>query len=207
MLTGKRPFEPNSAVNMFTLQQQGVQISPGKLRPELPPKVDELLLAALEFDAAKRPQNVRQFGLELANLLRDGPVKGVGHGAPVGGESSVARHENHIAPTVYSVPNESIVERRIEYPEFEQLTQARTKPSKRPLLWALLAMLILAAIAVPAGIVIWNANRTPANENSSADAETGTAKTEAKLSYFLMVQKMRDGKPFEAPFQSSGQET
>ncbi len=65
-----------------------------------------------------------------------------------------------------------------------------------------------------AGVGGWLAVRQSA-ESSSKKIET--TKTEAvmppappknlrNLSYFLTVQKMRDGKPFQDPFQSSGQE-
>jgi hypothetical protein len=79
-------------------------------------------------------------------------------------------------------------------------------------LWIGLAFLVVAALAVPAVIAYRNSGgkaddaaandvRTqPVTENSSA------AGSERQVSYYLNVQKMRDGKPFEEPFKSSGRE-
>jgi hypothetical protein len=71
---------------------------------------------------------------------------------------------------------------------------------------------IVAVVAVPAGYFLvkglrsaGNSNLGP-NTNQDVIAEPADQGTERELSYFLRVQKMRDGKPFEAPFKSSGRD-
>jgi hypothetical protein len=188
-----------------------VQTAPSQLRPELSPTVDRLLLSALEFDTAKRPASVQQFGLEIAKLLRAAPAVEVGRRALNGLEVPVARPESPIPPTVVSTPIQPIAGQRIEYHEGEELTRPRQVKSKKSGLWLLLAVPILGVLALIAGIAIlyvqpWSGkNKQDTGPNVNAGNET--SKTEAKLSYYLLVQKMRDGKPFQEPFQSSGHET
>src|SRR5262249_22584568 len=123
----------------------------------------------------------------------------------------------NLAPTVYSFPKEISPERFSAHPEIEQLTQPRRKTSKKHLLWPLVAIFVLAAIALPAGIAVWTlgyrvaenrrADSSPNSPaNSIANSEKENSIKEEKLSYFLLVQKMRNGKPFEEPFKSSGRE-
>jgi hypothetical protein len=85
------------------------------------------------------------------------------------------------------------------------------KRSKAPL-WIGLAFLVLAALAIPAAIAYRNSG-TKAGDPATNETKTQAAGensiatgTERQVSYFLNVQKMRDGKPFEAPFKSSGRE-
>jgi len=78
------------------------------------------------------------------------------------------------------------------------------------LIWSLLGVLILAAISIPIGMAVWkNAGKdSTANTSDSNTVEktNGNIQPQKELTYFLKVQKMRDGKPFETPFKSSGQE-
>lgn len=81
--------------------------------------------------------------------------------------------------------------------------------------WTTAGLLILAAILIPIGLVIWlkpnknlQANAISSNTIKPANANIQPIKTPTpqELTYFLMVQKMRGKKTFEEPFKSSGQE-
>ena len=73
MLTGQRPFQPDSPAQLYLLQQQGVQTKPVELCPNLPMAAQECILQALSFDAAKRPARARDFGEQLARALTASP--------------------------------------------------------------------------------------------------------------------------------------
>jgi hypothetical protein len=80
---------------------------------------------------------------------------------------------------------------------------------RRKLIW-LLGALITAGII---GIFVWQALRPravdPPAQNMAAQnmaAQSTAALPERNLSYFLAVQKYRDGKPYQTEFQSSGRE-
>lgn len=75
MVTGRRPFQPDAPNTVAALQQLiGMQqnedvIPPGRLRPSLAEPAQQLILKALAFDAARRPQDARVFAEALAAAL------------------------------------------------------------------------------------------------------------------------------------------
>lgn len=71
MLTGRRPFRPDSPYHLMELQREGVKVKPRELRPDLPERAQELILKALSFDQAERPARARTFGDELSRALLD----------------------------------------------------------------------------------------------------------------------------------------
>ncbi|HEX8847212.1 MAG TPA: serine/threonine-protein kinase [Pyrinomonadaceae bacterium] len=72
MLAGRRPFNPETPYQLAEMQREGVKVSPKALRPAIPAKADELILKALSYSPAARPQRARDFGDELARALTEG---------------------------------------------------------------------------------------------------------------------------------------
>ncbi|MGH9846276.1 MAG: adenylate/guanylate cyclase domain-containing protein [Blastocatellia bacterium] len=76
--------------------------------------------------------------------------------------------------------------------------------ARRKLIWLAGALITAGIISIP----VWQALR-PRSVNSpvqNAAAQSAAALPERNLSYFLTVQKYRDGKPYQTEFQSSGRE-
>jgi hypothetical protein len=71
MLTGDRPFKPDSPYQLLDLQRGGVRIKPRVLRPDLPLAADTAILRALAFDEWERFTRVKDFGDLLADALID----------------------------------------------------------------------------------------------------------------------------------------
>lgn len=69
MLTGQRPFLPESVFELYEMQRRGVESKPRDLRPELPVAAENYLVKALSFDPSLRPPTVREFGLQMVRLL------------------------------------------------------------------------------------------------------------------------------------------
>lgn len=69
MLTGRRPFNPASPVQLYELQRAGVKVRPIDLRPGLPEAAQDVILKALSFDAKDRHSRARDFGEELARAM------------------------------------------------------------------------------------------------------------------------------------------
>lgn len=226
MLTGELPFNPQNHVGMFLMQEEGVKVLPGELRKDLPAEAEQILLSALEFEAEKRPQNARAFGRSLAKILResvdyktnrDGQIPLIGKTAPA----------NFIGANPFAnLPTEPLIKKEeLNHSVINTQTTERRKKSSNWLLWLALALLLLAAISLPVGVAVWKgfggatenadtAEKLNVNSPQKTD-ENSAKKTNApiaenmpsrNLTYFLNVQKMRDKKPFEEPFKSSGQE-
>ena len=139
MLTGRRPFNPESPWQLPELQRAGVPVRPRDLRAQLSPKAQRIIMRALSFEPKARCKTAGEFSDKLAQALR----------------------EDH-PPS----------------PPFPKLA-------------GLIGSLVLLPL-LTFGIY-----------------KICTRRVEAVRSfqYSLTVQKMLDGKEYQAPFQSNGQET
>ena len=59
MVTGRRPFNPESPFELLEMQRAGVRVQPIDLRPSLPTRAQHLIMKALSFDPDERQRSVR----------------------------------------------------------------------------------------------------------------------------------------------------
>ena len=171
MLTGRRPFNPETQFQLDGIQREGVKIKPKDLRPGLPEAAETVLLKALAYHPAQRYPTARVFADALADALVESGLVG-------GNANSMAETIHRTATAVAPAP----------------------KRSRRMLLAVPAGFLILAVILGVAMLSRPNGINSPATP-SVAIAETISVR---KLDYSLSVQKMRKGKPFEQPYQTTG---
>lgn len=69
MLTGRRPYNPESLFQLLDMLRSGVRVKPRDLRPSLPEAVDALMLSALAYDPAARPAGAGDLGRQLHDAL------------------------------------------------------------------------------------------------------------------------------------------
>jgi serine/threonine protein kinase len=69
MITGRKPFNPDSIYQLLDMQRAGVRVKPADLRPSLPEDAQETILKALCFDPKDRFQRAQDFGDRLAQAL------------------------------------------------------------------------------------------------------------------------------------------
>jgi len=69
LVTGRRPFNPDSVYQLLELQREGVKIAPCDLRPSLPEAAQQAILRALSFDPSARQASARAFSDELLDGL------------------------------------------------------------------------------------------------------------------------------------------
>ncbi|MCI0488028.1 MAG: AAA-like domain-containing protein [Blastocatellia bacterium] len=69
MVTGRRPFNPESPFQLLELEREGVKIKPREVRPDLPESAQGAILKALAFDTEDRFAKARDFGDTLAEAL------------------------------------------------------------------------------------------------------------------------------------------
>jgi serine/threonine protein kinase len=92
------------------------------------------------------------------------------------------------------------------------LTETRIKSASAKSVKWLAASVVLAIIAISTILfLVLFKSKSPAisdnlNANSTPMPGPNSSGEEVSLRYYLTVQKMRDGQPYESPFQSSGQE-
>jgi serine/threonine protein kinase len=164
------------------------------------PKVSEQLTAVLPPGASQMP--VQSHLNDKAALMRQPDLMP---------EQFSEEEENlksePIVRLAFQIENEPKAENDTSLPPIENLFDERKinqpKPKSRiPLYLGLLAMSLI--LGVFAGWLVW---RSLAEKPKPVVAEsTPSAKQTRNLTYSLLVQKMRDGKKFQEPFESSGQE-
>jgi serine/threonine protein kinase len=184
LVTGRRPFNPESIAHLSDMQRQGVRVKPTDLRPRLPAEAEKIILKALSYEPADRYKNAQEFGDALASALLN-EAETLNQPA-----SGAELPPTIIDLTLRNAPGPTPVQ--------EQKEVQRSKA------WLKNWLLPLAAIVLVAGVVIGVLflHSLVTNQESERPVQSSTR----SLTYFLTVQKMRDGKPYQEPFQSSGQE-
>lgn len=69
MLTGNKPFNPETGFQLLEMQRAGVRVRPKDLRPAIPEQAQEVILKALSFAPVDRYQDAAEFGDALSNAL------------------------------------------------------------------------------------------------------------------------------------------
>lgn len=183
MLTGIRPFNPETAFQLDGMQQQGPQVPPRAIRPGIPEAAQRFILKALTYNPSDRPQKIGAFCEELAHALT-----------------------SEEAPT----PQPSVVSQAEPLPLLPERTQAARAGAsgQRKLLIPLI--LLLAIGTAVAGVWLWTRrgaeNAPPPANVSNSPSASAEGEVKRTLVYSLIVQKMSGTKPVGDEFQSTGQE-
>ncbi|HEY0545774.1 MAG TPA: serine/threonine-protein kinase [Pyrinomonadaceae bacterium] len=197
MLTGRRPFNPDSAFQLLEMQRTGWRVRPSDLRPSLSEQAERVLLKALAFNPQERYQRARDFGDELAKALTaEAHVL----------DASVSNRLS--APTMPPAQAEARVTgeqttRKQSLDEKQAVLPSPPARSMSPLLKGIGVFVIV--VAIGAAYFIFRSKK-PSGQAEQNPSASSVSATERQLSYSLTVRKMRDGKPFQEPFESSGQE-
>ena len=69
MVTGRRPFNPESSFQLLEMQRAGVRVKPQDLRPSLPEEAQAVILRALSFNPSERHRRAQDFGDDLWRAL------------------------------------------------------------------------------------------------------------------------------------------
>jgi serine/threonine-protein kinase len=202
MVTGRKPFNPETGFELLQLQQAGVRVKPVDLRPSLPLKAQDVILKALSYNPGDRQSTPREFGDQLAQaMVPDDPKGELPSGSPI--ESPATQLSSEVTPlarvAAVAPPDHIGAALPVALPAARRDVGERSVGKRRPRNWFGLlggAGLIIAAIAV---FTIWYLGR-------SRTEGTPPSNTDRVMNYGLTVQKVRSGQPYQEPFESSGQE-
>jgi serine/threonine protein kinase len=194
MVTGRRPFNADTIAQLSDMQREGVRVKPSDLRPRLSEEAQHVILKALAFDAKARYQSAGEFGDALASALMNE-------------EETLQqfRGEKIELPTTEiseaAIPLEQERAKTPVTPFEAVVVPSHVEPGTQKRLWPKFALALVLGIAlVSSGYFLLT--------HWSALFGSGAANPVAQrsLRYWLTVQKIRDGKPYQEPFESSGQE-
>lgn len=69
LVTGRRPFKPNTASQLIDMQRARVRVKPVDLRQDLASKAQDVILRGLSFNPNARYENAKEFGDKLGRAL------------------------------------------------------------------------------------------------------------------------------------------
>lgn len=200
LVTGRKPFNPETGFELLEMQRAGVRVKPSDLRPSLSGEACQVILRALSFDPKQRFQSARELGDILARALTEEtaaidyrPVDN----APVPATQLAtdanppARQTADLSSKTIAVRYEPAPVNTLDgsvYTAIEAVDSAKGRP------WLKLGVgLVLLLAIVGGGVAVWKRDKLFGGREQS-------------LAYSLTVQKMRDEKPYQDEFESSGQE-
>jgi serine/threonine protein kinase len=171
MLTGRRPFNPETQFQLAEMQRAGVKIKPKDLRPGLPQAAEKVLLKALAYEPTQRYPTARAFADALSDSLVESGL--------------VASLVDSSAKTI----------RRTAM-------FGAKRPGRRNLIFIAMGIaLVMVASIVAATVILRRGNRAPSSTENATIAAGTPSRT---IDYSLSVQKMRQGKPFDKPYETTG---
>lgn len=206
MLTGRKPFNPETNFELLEMQRSGVRISPADLRPSLPAAAQATILRALSFEPNNRYARARDFGDELSRALTSGPLISESVSRQTA-EPQPTRLADELTPLAQNshVRTEKTV--AATFPMVQPVAGSegandRRQSSARSKLVPGLVAGVLLLFALIGGWYLYKRN-----VSTSPTTTTNTqATSERNVSYWLTVQKMHDGRPEQDEFESSGRE-
>jgi serine/threonine protein kinase len=201
MVTGRRPFNPASAPQLLEMHRAGVRVRPIDLRSNLSTEAQAIILRALSFEHRDRYQAASDFGDGLATALtedREPAVRMVSGPLPqqsISDEVPNTRGSDHEArqdQAVSRAPDSVVTPVNADTSRGGQ-----SRPASNWIRVIAVSLLFALGIGALASVYIFRTKK---------EASGPVAKPQRSFSYWLTVQKVRDGKNYQEPFLSSGQE-
>lgn len=193
MLTGHPPFKAGSAVDLYELQREGALVKPSEARKNLPEEAEAAILKALSFNATDRYQSARDFAEELAAALTGEPMPVFPVSTPEV-RSSLKTISAEAQPTA---PDDTLLFDEVKSSNPPKPKKDGQKTNNSKWIWAAAALLIIAVAGV------WMINRP--SGKSPQTTPPAELKAERAFSYWMVVQKYRDGQRYQSPFRLTGE--
>jgi serine/threonine protein kinase len=207
MVTGRKPFNPETGFELLEMQRAGVRVHPLDLRPALSAGANLMIVRALSFAPQERFQTAREFGDSLAGALTNQSAASDQSAVPIAQvpATQLATEANAPGRQTADLSSKTIAA-RYEPAKVDTLTGSTYAPmtgedtrGSGSAMKIGLGILLVAIVAGAAGIGLWKRDALFGSRGANAGVNRS-------VNYSLTVQKMRDGKPFQDEFESSGQE-
>src|SRR5262245_9591691 len=177
MLTGRRPFNPETAAQLLELQRGGVKIMPCDLRPSLPRAAQAVILKSLSFAPEDRYASAKDFTEALARALTNAPNK----------------QQQIIERSVVSeIPGEALTI------SASNLRQDRSRRYK-------MALMVFAIAALGATALAWQTFSSKEGRESERRSQPTQSQVVSQLSYSLTAQRNPKLFPNKEPFSLPGE--
>jgi serine/threonine protein kinase len=197
MLAGQRPFSGATTGDIFVsiLDREPPPLT--QSRPQIPAELEYIVTKALNKNREERYQTIQQMNHDLKELRRSSGV--------------ISDHNFPLTPTLTSEEPTLVIENKQTSkgalaPELQTFPDGHiiqpTKKSSR----ASLSLIGVSLLAILVAAFFSSRWFSPAPLNpASSPASLSSALSERSLTWWLTVQRTRDGRDYQQPFESSGQ--
>lgn len=204
MITGRRPFfSENTGPSTLLLElvaqhQSGPRIKPKDLRPSISEQAQEIILKGLNYSVKKRYQNADEFGKELSVALKINiPKLPLKIRNPKEFESSAevnVSSSESLQNFVQDLPSKEIKKNLPTNPSSSQQPQNKTIKNKQN------TILIISMVGIIIVLSILLLSKSLNQQSVINKTETNIEKG-ITLTYWVIVQRYRDGKPYKEPYR------
>ncbi len=214
-LTGQHIFRTDSFIEQCRMQEQEEFSEITLIRPDLSRRVREIIYRAVSFDPEKRQASAAEFGNTLADALLTRtveilpvipaptivsiPIK------PVEAETAVLDRQDSLAIQDSLATQHNIAtQASLAIQELE--AQNPVKNSKKGVFVTVGIVAILVLVSLGSWLVWRNIPNSETNSKSETNPPPSATTVKRELNYKLIVQKYQQGKPFQTPFEATGDE-
>jgi serine/threonine-protein kinase len=154
LLTGKTPFDGETPVEIAMKHLSTAPKPPSKLRPDVPPELDKVVLRALAKNPDERYQSADEMEVDLERVARGAPVSAATASTQILPAAPIAAADSTAATMIAPPPPTRA--RDVPPPPFvEEEEYAERGGPERPLWpWLLAAAFVIAAAV--AGFFVWH---------------------------------------------------
>jgi serine/threonine protein kinase len=187
MVTGRRPFNPASAPQLLEMHREGIRVKPIDLRSSVSSEAQAIILRALSFERTARYQSAAEFGDNLARALMNEGETAPRHHLPTGELNGVETLKTGETSAPQVMPDRPFRLGKLQ----------------------LAVMFVFLVVLIAVFTVLWimkSGGQTAKNPNPLSSATETPAPATRSFIYSLTVQRMRNRKPFQNDFQSTGQD-
>ncbi|MGH9836667.1 MAG: protein kinase domain-containing protein [Blastocatellia bacterium] len=223
MVTGRRPFNPQAPTpflvmqQLMQLQQTESFVRPQTFRPELPAAAQLLMLSALSFDPARRPQDARIFAEDLAQALvgqievaGQRPTVAVPAPEPPTREPAMGPGAATLRVTqvkTAEASNPATAAKASPAPPASSPASIGTEPKRKgrrlPIIVGLVIVAVIAAGAI--AVSLWPSAEPDSKPAGSQTSNPPAMEPQRLLNYSITMQKDPRRYPGSQPFQLPGE--
>lgn len=204
MITGLVPFSGETTGDRIASILKTDPPVLSRVIPDCPPELESIIDKALAKNVRDRYRLIEDFAPDIKRFRRRLELED---------ELKHADGANLFPPKKSNEPNDSVPNffekstKNLRKVNDTSISTAEHTIPKSRRLPVFLAAALLGLLSI-AGFIFWNKPAVMSNTNVSENSNFQNAPSlpERAISYYLNVQKMRGGKPFEEPFRASGRE-